>query len=134
MRRPAVRQHLAGAVGDDRVAALERRERAQRLQPARRELEALLRALDLPQQSAAQIALRRAKTLADPREAMRRARVRDRGRKPREAQLARLEAALDGALELRLELVEACALAQLHVRAAALQAVRKHAQVPSARR
>ena len=80
----AVREHLAAGIRHDRIAALERRERAQRLQRARSELQALLRALDLPQQRAAQVALRGAPALARARQPMRRARVRDGRREPRE--------------------------------------------------
>src|SRR5688500_5345506 len=58
------------------------------------------------------------------------ARVRDRRRKPSEAQLAGFDTALERAAKPRLELVQALrALAQLHARIAALQAVRDSREV-----
>ena len=132
----AVRQHLAAGIRHDRIAALERRERAQRRRSAR---EASFKRCCV-RSTCRSNARRRSPCAVRQRsrvrvKPMRGARVRDGRREPREPAACASRCAARGRGEARLELVEPLrALAQLHAGVAALQPVREHREVPPLRR
>ena len=119
------------AARDDRVAALQRGERAQRGQRALGERDALSCALEVAQHPAPQSLRGPACALAHLREQVRRCSVGDRHRKAPDLQLALRDQALDGAAQPRFELVETLMLlAQPNAGMAARQPMRERREVP----